>query len=418
MRSTIRAAPSTARLLDSELLAEVYIDLIGARQSQLILAAPKFATSGPEGGRNAAAAAHRATRARISDEDRAAHRAFVATLGDKAIWNEYLGGLSEAGIRFLTRSRISTRLAMPLSSACLRGLSGGGLARHVLAIQADEIDGIEHQRREAAIADRRRDDFAREREQQPRAFDHDHRVQVFLRHVHDTEHAGIGQVEAEQHLAAVSALPSIKSATSNSFSATLLALTLIWMLIAGCCACGHQRGRRVRIFERQVLGILRQHVQLGGRSCLGGRTVAVGHRNLSWSISSEQGPVASEFAHEGRKGLCRANGYHRAASFHKDDGPATAAAAGSGPGARGLKDHRRVSEVAKLKLLNMRDFRASSGFPLAAKTGYNTMVANGREHRLVHFHRHGLSCQGAPLAGQVLCLHAADLFHEVICAVL
>ena len=39
MRSTIPAAPSTARLLDAELLAEVYIDLIGARQSQLILAA-------------------------------------------------------------------------------------------------------------------------------------------------------------------------------------------------------------------------------------------------------------------------------------------------------------------------------------------------------------------------------------------
>ena len=29
--------------------------------------------------------------------------------------------------------------------------------------------------------------------------------------------------------------PSINNATSYSFSATLLALTLIWMLIAGCC---------------------------------------------------------------------------------------------------------------------------------------------------------------------------------------
>jgi len=28
---------------------------------------------------------------RISQEDRAAHRAFVATLGDKPIWNEFLG---------------------------------------------------------------------------------------------------------------------------------------------------------------------------------------------------------------------------------------------------------------------------------------------------------------------------------------
>ena len=28
--------------------------------------------------------------ARVSEEDRAAHRAFVATLGDKPIWNEFL----------------------------------------------------------------------------------------------------------------------------------------------------------------------------------------------------------------------------------------------------------------------------------------------------------------------------------------
>src|SRR5436190_16367551 len=39
-------------------------------------------------------------------------------------------------------------------------------------------------------------------------------------------------------LPAFSALPSTESVTSNSFSETLLALTLIWMLIAGCCCCG------------------------------------------------------------------------------------------------------------------------------------------------------------------------------------
>ena len=48
--------------------------------------------------------------------------------------------------------------------------AGSGLCRglplHVLAVQADEIDGIEHQRRETAVAHRGRDDFAREREQQ------------------------------------------------------------------------------------------------------------------------------------------------------------------------------------------------------------------------------------------------------------
>src|ERR1700712_3300042 len=39
-------------------------------------------------------------------------------------------------------------------------------------------------------------------------------------------------------LPAFSALPSTESVTSNSFSAILLAVTLIWILIAGCWAWG------------------------------------------------------------------------------------------------------------------------------------------------------------------------------------
>ncbi len=79
-------------LLDAELLAEVYIDLIGARQSQLILASEsreiRQGTSGdmPRRQREAPLAA------RVTDADREAHRAFVATLGDKPIWNEFLSG--------------------------------------------------------------------------------------------------------------------------------------------------------------------------------------------------------------------------------------------------------------------------------------------------------------------------------------
>jgi DNA polymerase-3 subunit epsilon len=78
-------------LLDSELLAEVYIDLIGARQSSLILAddVPMQRTGGindaPRRQRPAPLAP------RLTEDDIAAHRAFVATMGDKAIWNEFLG---------------------------------------------------------------------------------------------------------------------------------------------------------------------------------------------------------------------------------------------------------------------------------------------------------------------------------------
>jgi hypothetical protein len=44
-----------------------------------------------------------------------------------------------------------------------------------------------------------------------------------------------------------------------------------------------QRSRRIRVFKRQVLGVLRQHVQLRRRGRLGRRAIAVGHTNFSWS---------------------------------------------------------------------------------------------------------------------------------------
>jgi DNA polymerase-3 subunit epsilon len=77
-------------LLDAELLAEVYIDLVGARQSQLILAAESHDThvggyaEMPRRQRPAPLAP------RITDADRAAHREFIATLGEKPIWSDFL----------------------------------------------------------------------------------------------------------------------------------------------------------------------------------------------------------------------------------------------------------------------------------------------------------------------------------------
>lgn len=78
-------------LLDAELLAEVYIDLIGARQSQLILAssaplANVAQIDAPRRQRSVPLAV------RLSAAEIAAHQAFVATLGEKAIWNEFAAG--------------------------------------------------------------------------------------------------------------------------------------------------------------------------------------------------------------------------------------------------------------------------------------------------------------------------------------
>lgn len=76
-------------LLDAELLAEVYIDLVGARQSQLLLADTPRADSimqsdTPRRQRPVPLAP------RVTDADREAHRAFIATLGEKLIWKEFL----------------------------------------------------------------------------------------------------------------------------------------------------------------------------------------------------------------------------------------------------------------------------------------------------------------------------------------
>jgi DNA polymerase-3 subunit epsilon len=75
-------------LLDAELLAEVYIDLIGARQSQLILSETRASFSI---GQTDAPRRQRETPLvpRISEADAAAHAAFVATLGGAPIWNEF-----------------------------------------------------------------------------------------------------------------------------------------------------------------------------------------------------------------------------------------------------------------------------------------------------------------------------------------
>jgi len=76
-------------LLDAEILAEVYVELIGARQAQLGLAG---AGAAERGRRIAVAESHERPKpllARLSDDDRERHRAFVATLGAGAIWQDY-----------------------------------------------------------------------------------------------------------------------------------------------------------------------------------------------------------------------------------------------------------------------------------------------------------------------------------------
>jgi DNA polymerase-3 subunit epsilon len=77
-------------LLDAELLSEVYVELIEARQAHLSLVE---ATSGIGETRIVTATVRirpQPLAPRIDDVERAAHRAFVATLGAAAVWRSYI----------------------------------------------------------------------------------------------------------------------------------------------------------------------------------------------------------------------------------------------------------------------------------------------------------------------------------------
>jgi DNA polymerase III subunit epsilon len=74
-------------LLDAEILAAVYVELIGARQATLGLT--EDAVGRAAAGARAIVVRPEPLAARLTADEWVAHRAFVATLGDKAIWKDY-----------------------------------------------------------------------------------------------------------------------------------------------------------------------------------------------------------------------------------------------------------------------------------------------------------------------------------------
>jgi DNA polymerase-3 subunit epsilon len=77
-------------LLDAEILAEVYLDLIGARQAQLMLVEAGAAATGMHATVSSIRLRPDPLAPRLSTDEREAHAAFVATLGENAVWHEYL----------------------------------------------------------------------------------------------------------------------------------------------------------------------------------------------------------------------------------------------------------------------------------------------------------------------------------------
>jgi len=76
-------------LLDAELLAEVYVELVDARQAQLGLVAMTASAIMVSNIAISAKVRPVPLSPRITDAERAAHGALVAELGAKAIWSDY-----------------------------------------------------------------------------------------------------------------------------------------------------------------------------------------------------------------------------------------------------------------------------------------------------------------------------------------
>ncbi|NNF24202.1 MAG: DNA polymerase III subunit epsilon [Rhodobacteraceae bacterium] len=76
-------------LLDSEILAEVYLELIGGRQPDFELGALQEQTIDTHGGDWRPGPRPHPLAARLTEKEAAAHSAFVDDLGDGAVWKTY-----------------------------------------------------------------------------------------------------------------------------------------------------------------------------------------------------------------------------------------------------------------------------------------------------------------------------------------
>ncbi|MGH1352742.1 MAG: DNA polymerase III subunit epsilon [Methyloligellaceae bacterium] len=76
-------------LLDSEILALVYSELIGGHQAFLNLNGPGQSGSGARAKRPETSPRPNALPSRISEDEAVAHKAFIETMGEKALWNKF-----------------------------------------------------------------------------------------------------------------------------------------------------------------------------------------------------------------------------------------------------------------------------------------------------------------------------------------
>ncbi|WP_232629557.1 DNA polymerase III subunit epsilon [Methylobacterium sp. Leaf118] len=84
-------------LLDAQILAEVYVELLGGKQTSLGLSiAEPSEDAAVRAVADSAPAGPRPLRNRLSEDERARHAAFVESLGTNAVWRDFLGGSETA----------------------------------------------------------------------------------------------------------------------------------------------------------------------------------------------------------------------------------------------------------------------------------------------------------------------------------
>src|SRR5215813_1488699 len=157
--------------------------------------------------------------------------------------------------------------------------------RHALLVERDEIDRIEQERPETAVAYRGRDHLARERKQEPWAFDEQDRLQMLRRHILESEYARKREVEGKHHGSGIFRL-AFDSQRHLVFNLTKLLQSEVdgdvdrRLVLTRC-----QRLRRIGILEREILDVLAQHIELG-ESLLGlrlrFRRAAIGRGHLRY----------------------------------------------------------------------------------------------------------------------------------------
>lgn len=189
--------------------------------------------------------------------------------------------------------------------------------RLLLHVKAAEIDRIEQQRREAAIADRIGEDAAGEGEDHRRPVDQQEGLHLFFRDVLEREETGIGKFAMEgdgfaarrRHLDAQDDFPCIAGlfAADIEFDVDLRLVVLL------------EYGGRVRIFEGKILHILGKDTRLGQvvlrRGAIGGCGCGasfVGHDRQNLLSELQEKPSQTAFARalagQGAKGNGLARG--------------------------------------------------------------------------------------------------------------